>query len=142
MIEELNLDQVVLVGHDASGPEAIEWALAHPDRVSRLIPLNTYYGHDPALRLPGMIRLFADPQLTPLADAMLADPQQRLWILAHTAKGFGIEVGDPDGIGLHSIGTQFLEGPYGPERSPRSAPGPATCSTRSTSRTNAHRLAT
>ena len=36
-------EQVVLVAHDASGPPAIDWALAHPTRVARLVLLNTYY---------------------------------------------------------------------------------------------------
>src|SRR5260370_11549326 len=34
VIEQLHLQQVVLVGHDASGPPAIDWALAHADRVA------------------------------------------------------------------------------------------------------------
>ena len=29
VIEQLHLQQVVLVAHDASGPPAIDWALAH-----------------------------------------------------------------------------------------------------------------
>src|SRR5215468_2699105 len=33
----------VLVAHDASGPPAIDWALANPDRVAMLVLLNTYY---------------------------------------------------------------------------------------------------
>jgi pimeloyl-ACP methyl ester carboxylesterase len=43
VIEQLKLDQVVLVAHDASGPPAIDWALGHPDRVAALVLLNTYY---------------------------------------------------------------------------------------------------
>src|SRR5437764_11065750 len=35
--------RLVLVAHDASGPPAIDWALARPDRVARLVLLNTYY---------------------------------------------------------------------------------------------------
>jgi pimeloyl-ACP methyl ester carboxylesterase len=112
-VETLGLDRVVLVGHDASGPEAIEWALDHPDRVGRLVLLNTYYGHDEALRLPEMIRLLADRELRPLADAMLDDPQQRLWLLGHTARWLGLEVGDAEGIGVHSVAPQFFASPDG-----------------------------
>lgn len=115
LIEALGLDQVVLVGHDASGPEAIQWTLEHPHNVARLVLLNTYYGHDPALRLPEMIRLLADPALRPLADAMIEDPQQRLWLLGHTAKQFGIEVGNTEGVGVHSIAAQFFETPASPD---------------------------
>lgn len=41
VITRLGLDEVVLVAHDASGPPAIDWALAHPDRVAALVLLNT-----------------------------------------------------------------------------------------------------
>jgi hypothetical protein len=41
IITQLGLGQVVLVAHDASGPPAIDWALAHPERVAALVLLNT-----------------------------------------------------------------------------------------------------
>lgn len=115
VIESLDLDRVVLVGHDSSGPEAIQWTLEHSERVERLALLNTYYGHHPSLQLPEMIRLLADRALRPLADAMVEDPQQRLWLLGHTAKQLGLEVGDQEGVGLHAIAPQFFEGPAGPD---------------------------
>lgn len=115
VIDTLDLDRIVLAGHDASGPEAIQWTLEHPNRVDRLILLNTYYGHHETLRLPEMIRLLADPALRPLADAMVDDPQQRLWLLGHTARQFGLEVSNPDGVGASSIAAQFFEGPAGPD---------------------------
>src|SRR6266704_1754172 len=43
VITQLGLGQVVLVAHDASGPPAIDWGLAHPERVAGLVLLNTYY---------------------------------------------------------------------------------------------------
>src|SRR5262249_48602094 len=43
VISELGLDRVILVAHDASGPPAIDWAVAHPERVERLVLLHTYY---------------------------------------------------------------------------------------------------
>ena len=60
VLDALGIETAVLVGHDASGPVAIDYALSAPDRVGRLILLNTYYGHAPALRLPEMVRLRAD----------------------------------------------------------------------------------
>ena len=48
VIAQLGLGQVVLVAHDASGPPAIDWALAHPERVAGLVLLNT---RPPALGL-------------------------------------------------------------------------------------------
>jgi pimeloyl-ACP methyl ester carboxylesterase len=50
-----------LVAHDASGPPAIDWALAHPDRVAGLVLLNTYYCEMPTLRPPEAIWLFSTP---------------------------------------------------------------------------------
>jgi pimeloyl-ACP methyl ester carboxylesterase len=99
-LDGLGLDRAVLVGHDASGPVAIDFAIAEPDRVSRLILLNTYYGHAPTLQLPAMIRLFADPDMKALANAMVDDPNQRLWLLQQTAREWGQDPDDPNGIGL------------------------------------------
>jgi pimeloyl-ACP methyl ester carboxylesterase len=61
IIEHLKLEHVVLVAHDASGPPAIDWALAHPDRVAALVLLNTYYCRMPTLRPPEAIWLFSTP---------------------------------------------------------------------------------
>ena len=44
--------RIVLVGHDASGPIAIDYARHEPGHVTQLALLNTYYGHTPTLRLP------------------------------------------------------------------------------------------
>ena len=108
VLDELGVETAVLVGHDASGPVAIDYALTAPGRVGQLILLNTYYGHAPALRLPEMIRLLADPDMTPLADAMLNDPDQRMWLLAHTARQFGGDPLDPDSVGVAAIVPQFF----------------------------------
>src|SRR5215813_13827762 len=43
VIRQLKMRPVVLVAHDASGPPAIDWALAHRDQVAALVLLNTYY---------------------------------------------------------------------------------------------------
>jgi pimeloyl-ACP methyl ester carboxylesterase len=63
VITQLGLEQVLLVAHDASGPPAIDWALAQPERVSGLVLLNTYYCEMPTLRPPEVIWLFATPGL-------------------------------------------------------------------------------
>lgn len=98
-LDGVGVERAALVGHDASGPVAIDFAVAAPDRVSRLILLNTYYGHAPTLELPSMIRLFADPDMAPLADAMVDDPNQRLWLLQHTARQWDEDPDDPTGVG-------------------------------------------
>jgi pimeloyl-ACP methyl ester carboxylesterase len=61
VISELGLDRVILVAHDASGPPAIDWAVAHPERVERLVLLNTYYSWMRSLRPPEAIWLFSTP---------------------------------------------------------------------------------
>jgi pimeloyl-ACP methyl ester carboxylesterase len=61
VIHELGLERVILVAHDASGPPAIDWALAHPERVERLVLLNTYYSPMRSLRPPEAIWLFSTP---------------------------------------------------------------------------------
>jgi haloalkane dehalogenase len=70
VIDQLELDSVVLVAHDASGPPAIDWALRHPDRVASLVLLNTYYCAMPTLRPPEAILLYSVPLLRILARAV------------------------------------------------------------------------
>ncbi len=70
VIEQLHLQQVVLVAHDASGPPAIDWALAHADRVAALVLLNTYYCMMPTLRPPEAILLFSTPMVRNVAHAV------------------------------------------------------------------------
>jgi len=71
VIEQLHLQQVVLVAHDASGPPAIDWALGHPDRVAALVLLNTYYCAMPTLRPPEAILLNSTPLVRNVARDVL-----------------------------------------------------------------------
>jgi haloalkane dehalogenase len=71
VIDELGLEDVVLVVHDASGPPGIDWALLHPDRVGALVLLNTYYQWTPSLRRPGAIALYSTPVLRALARELV-----------------------------------------------------------------------
>jgi haloalkane dehalogenase len=70
VIKQYKLGQVVLVAHDASGPPAIDWALAHPDQVTTLVLLNTYYCAMPTLRAPEAIFLFSTPLIRSVARPM------------------------------------------------------------------------
>jgi haloalkane dehalogenase len=81
VLDALGVEQVVLVPHDASGPVAINWALDHPERVSALVLLNTYYAHAPTLRFPEFISLFADPAYAALTRAMAKTPDVARWLL-------------------------------------------------------------
>ena len=118
VLDALGLARITLVGHDASGPVAIDYALSHPRRVGHLVLLNTYYGRALALRLPEMIRLLADRRFTPLADAIMADKDQRLWLLAHTARQFGADPLDPHGVGVISVLPQFFGDGVSPDALP------------------------
>jgi haloalkane dehalogenase len=108
VLDELGITRAVVVGHDASGPDAVAFAVAHPQRVAHLVLLNTVFGHRSSLKLPEMIRLLADPAFTPLADAMVNDDGQRLWLLQHTADQWGVDALDPDGVAIKSILPQFF----------------------------------
>ena len=94
VLDGLGIIRAVLVGHDASGPDAVL--------------LNTMFGHQPSLKLPEMIRLLADPAFTALADAMVNDDAQRLWLLQHTAAQWDMDALDPEGIAVQSILPQFF----------------------------------
>jgi haloalkane dehalogenase len=109
LLDGLGLERVVLVAHDAGGPEAIDFTVTHPQRVAGLVLLNTYYGRCDHLRLPEMIALMADPGLAPLTDALLDDTNQRLWLLLYTGRRFGQDDNvPPDGIAAVSILPQFF----------------------------------
>jgi pimeloyl-ACP methyl ester carboxylesterase len=108
LLDQLDIDRAVLVGHDASGPDAVAFTVANPQRVTHLVLLNTIFGHLPSLELPEMIRLLADPDLIPLADAMINDDAQRLWLLQFTADHWGMDALDPQGIAVRSILPQFF----------------------------------
>jgi haloalkane dehalogenase len=62
LLDALDLRDVTLVVHDFGGPIGLSWALDHPDRVARLVLLNTFLwplGDDPAVARVG--RLAAGP---------------------------------------------------------------------------------
>ena len=63
--------ELVLVAHDASGLPAIDWALANPGRVEKLVLLNTYYHWTPALRRPRAIALYSTPVIRTVARALV-----------------------------------------------------------------------
>ncbi len=108
VLDALGIARAVLVGHDASGPDAVAFTVANPQRVAHLVLLNTVFGHQPSLQLPEMIRLLADPDFRDLADAMVSDEGQRLWLLQHTADQWGVDALDADGIAVRSVLPQFF----------------------------------
>jgi pimeloyl-ACP methyl ester carboxylesterase len=104
----LDADRFVLVAHDASGPPAIDWALANPGRVAMLVLLNTYYHWMPSLRRPPAIALYSTPGIRAAARAVVRrrpDLDRRLytWQVGHF-------IHDPEGRGplVRQLYEQFL----------------------------------
>ncbi len=81
VVEALELDRVVPVGHDAGGPAAVNFALRHPDRTDSVVLMNAFYGASPGLLVPELIELFSHAPLRPLAQHFLASPQQFAWLV-------------------------------------------------------------
>lgn len=67
VVNGMGLDRVVVVAHDASGPPAIDWSLASPERLAGLVLLNTYYCQMPTLRPPEAIWLYMMPVIRNVA---------------------------------------------------------------------------
>jgi pimeloyl-ACP methyl ester carboxylesterase len=114
VLDALAIPDAVLVGHDASGPDAVFYTLAHPERVAHLALLNTVFGHRDALIMPEMTKLLSEPELGTLADDMIGDPTQRLWLLQRWGRQWELDGADPDGLASQSILPQF----YGNESQP------------------------
>jgi len=74
VVDELALDQVVPVAHDAGGPAAVNFALRHPERTAAVVMLNSFYASAPTMRLPEFIEFFATPSLKALARHFLQSP--------------------------------------------------------------------
>jgi pimeloyl-ACP methyl ester carboxylesterase len=88
VVDALALDSIIPVAHDASGPTAINWALAHADQVAALALLNTYYSASPSLRVPEFVSLFADPAYAKLAAVFADEPAQFGWLLDFQGRQF------------------------------------------------------
>ncbi len=110
VLDALQIDQVIPVAHDASGPVAINWALDHQERVSALVLLNTYYGQAPTLRFPEFISLFADRAYAALSRAMAQDPTVAGWLLAWQGRQFGGDEQLQQSL-LSIVGPQFAGTP-------------------------------
>jgi haloalkane dehalogenase len=109
VLDELGISTAVLVGHDLSGPDAVAFAITDPERVAHLVLLNTVFGHLPSLRMPELTRLLDDPAFMALADAMVNDGGQPLWLLQYAAAFWGGLGGfDADGFAVRSILPQLF----------------------------------
>jgi haloalkane dehalogenase len=88
VVEALGLDRTVPVAHDSSGPAAINFTLAHPERVESLCILNSAYDDALPIHWPEMIELFANKGLNALSAAIAQSPEQFGWLLTWQRKQF------------------------------------------------------
>jgi haloalkane dehalogenase len=88
VVDALGLERVVPVAHDSSGPAAINFTLAHPDRVVMLCILNSAYDDAFPVLWPEMVELFASHRLNALSAAIAQSPQQFAWLLGWQQQGF------------------------------------------------------
>lgn len=103
LMDELQLDGVTLVVHDWGGPIGLTWAVANPERVARLVLMNTFTGRSPEqARMPVPLRLARAPvtgellvkgahafvrkglfQLGVARPERLGDPEQAAYLAPH-----------------------------------------------------------
>jgi haloalkane dehalogenase len=88
VVQALGLGPIVPVAHDASGPAAINYALAHPKGVTAVIMLNAAYDEDRDVLWPEMITMFATKSLNALAMEIAQTPEQFGWLLNWQQKKF------------------------------------------------------
>jgi haloalkane dehalogenase len=88
VVDQLGLDRVVPVAHDASGPAALNFALAHPERTAGLVVLNTIFAALPDARWPELITLFATPGLAALSGALIQTPEPFGWVVNFQREAF------------------------------------------------------
>jgi haloalkane dehalogenase len=81
-------DRFVPVAHDSSGPTAINYTLAHPDRIASLVILNSAYDEAKPILWPELVELFATKELSALAMDIAKSPEQIGWILEWQQKKF------------------------------------------------------
>lgn len=75
VVDGMNLEMVIPVGHDAGGPAAVNYAISHADQSAGLVLLNSYYSNDPSRAFPDFIELCCNPKTQKLAHAMMTDPK-------------------------------------------------------------------
>ena len=76
LLDALELDKIALLGHSAGGVWALRYALAHPERIERLILIGP--PSLPGTRCPLPYRLMATPGVGQLASRVPPSPQSVL----------------------------------------------------------------
>lgn len=81
VVEGLALDKIIPVGHDSSGPTAVNYAIEYPEYVDSVYLFNAFYAESPTAKYPEFIELFATTNLKALTQAILRSPEQFAWVL-------------------------------------------------------------
>ena len=79
VVQYFNLDNVVIVTHDASGPTGIDWALENESKINALILLNSFYQPMPTLKAPEAIALFSTPSIKRSITILIASYRDSSW---------------------------------------------------------------
>jgi haloalkane dehalogenase len=88
VVAALDLQKPIPVAHDSSGMAALNYALAHPEKIDSVIMLNSAYCEDSSVLWPEMITLFATASLHELALSVAQDPTQFGWLLGWQQQKF------------------------------------------------------
>ena len=59
----------------------MNFSLRHPERTAGVVLMNAFYGEAPGLRVPELIELFSNKNLSALSRHFLESPQQLAWLL-------------------------------------------------------------
>jgi haloalkane dehalogenase len=90
--DALDLDSFVMVPHDAGGPAGINYALSNPARIASLAIMNGFFQPTPLLRFPELVQIFADPDLSPYALSLVANPAQLHFLLNFQMNAFQVNL--------------------------------------------------
>ena len=94
VVEQLGLDQIVPVAHDASGAAALNFAIEHPAKTAALVILNAAFAASPSARWPELITLFGTRPLAALTGAIIQSPEQFGWIVNFQREAFKSSLAD------------------------------------------------
>jgi haloalkane dehalogenase len=79
VVQHLGQAKVTLVMHDLSALPAIDWALQHPERVERLVILNSVYAPSKSLVRPEAIELFSSRSWRQKISVLATTLSDSLW---------------------------------------------------------------
>lgn len=103
LLDTLELDATALVGHSGGAMLALWYALAHPDRVTRLVLIGP--PAVPKTRLPLPVRLAATPGVGQLLSRLVPpSPKSVLQFAHHAARERATLAGHPDLVDLMVAG--------------------------------------